>query len=137
MPDGSQCDENECRFYRLVQATITGMFFAGQDTAMPGYGHLGCCHLMVIKQVSDVSAERTQVPAGGEFKCTGETWSVSPAGAARLENLLGCSGPSKEDCEHNRRRVLSRIAAHWHDPIDVNSGHENSDSKMNGDFVDT
>jgi hypothetical protein len=135
-PGGSQCDANECRYYRSVQATITGMFFTGQDGAMPGYGHLGCCHLLVIKQVSDVSAERTQVPAGGEFKCTAETWNVSPTVANRIDNLLACSGKD-EDCDHERQTALSLIATHWHDYVDLKRGHQNHDFKINGDFIDT
>lgn len=46
-----------------VTATLTGMFFAGEakKTAtgaayFAGYGHLGCCALLVITQVSDVDS---------------------------------------------------------------------------------
>jgi hypothetical protein len=46
-----------------VTATLTGMFFAGEEkkTAtgaahFAGYGHLGCCALLVITQVSDVDS---------------------------------------------------------------------------------
>jgi hypothetical protein len=73
-PDGRQCESDECYFYRPVTATITGLFLAGQaggENSLSGYGHLGCCHLLVIKQVADVSAERTQVPAGGQSSVPG------------------------------------------------------------------
>jgi hypothetical protein len=46
-----------------VTATLTGMFFAGEEektakgvTNFAGYGHLGCCSLFVIMQVSDVES---------------------------------------------------------------------------------
>jgi len=136
-PDGSRCEGIECNLYRPVNATITGMFLAGQDSAeSPGYGHLGCCHLLVIKQVSDVSAERTQVPAGGEFKCSRETWNVSPADAVGLENLMACSGSLDEDCDHDRRIAVTRIATHWNDKVDVDSGHHQRDVDLVGDSTD-
>ena len=43
-PDGHQCAGDECYFYRPLSATIIGMFFAGEDSKSPGYGHLGCCY---------------------------------------------------------------------------------------------
>ena len=46
-----------------VTATLTGMFFAGQESEtangtvhVVGYGHLGCCSLLVITEVSDVES---------------------------------------------------------------------------------
>jgi hypothetical protein len=46
-----------------VTATLTGMFFAGEERTTAtgtvnfgGYGHLGCCALLVITQVSDVES---------------------------------------------------------------------------------
>jgi len=46
-----------------VSAMLTGMFFAGQESRTAkgtvdfvGYGHLGCCALLVITQVSDVES---------------------------------------------------------------------------------
>ena len=58
---GSTC--GDCALYR-VTATLTGMFWAapGGDRR-PGYGHLGCCHLLAIEEVADVYAERTKVRA--------------------------------------------------------------------------
>ncbi|MCX6617842.1 MAG: hypothetical protein NTZ98_17315 [Acidobacteria bacterium] len=48
-----------------IAATITGRFFAGKPWTRSdgkvlymGYGHLGCCSLLVIQQVSDVAAQR-------------------------------------------------------------------------------
>jgi hypothetical protein len=42
-----------------VTATLEGTFFAG-DTEKPlgGYGHLGCCHLFIIHQISRVEAQK-------------------------------------------------------------------------------
>jgi len=72
---GIKKDENFRRFYALiaarhgnkpvyrVTATLTGTFFAGEERKLPnglthfgGYGHLGCCTLLVITQVSDVES---------------------------------------------------------------------------------
>lgn len=46
-----------------VTATLTGTFFAGEERKLAdgksgfgGYGHLGCCSLFVITQVSDVES---------------------------------------------------------------------------------
>jgi hypothetical protein len=37
-----------------------------------GYGHLSCCSLFIIQQITDVSADRTAVPAGA-FLCENQT----------------------------------------------------------------
>ena len=43
-----------------AQATLIGIFFAGKQQGangqptLPGYGHLGCCSLLVIRQVESV-----------------------------------------------------------------------------------
>ena len=74
---GIKKDENFRRLYALiaarheekpaytVTATLTGAFLAGQETkardgkatSFSGYGHLGCCSLLVITQVSNVDSE--------------------------------------------------------------------------------
>jgi hypothetical protein len=60
-----------------VTATLTGDFFAEnpeQDSRMigdrPGFGHMGCCRLLIIKQVSAV--ESTQITAAAY----NEKWSA-------------------------------------------------------------
>lgn len=72
---GMKKDANFHRLYALiaarhgdkpeyrVTATLTGMFFAGVkgknakgDTHFSGFGHLGCCALFLIMQVSDVES---------------------------------------------------------------------------------
>jgi hypothetical protein len=68
-------DENFHRLYALiaaregnkpayrVTATLTGAFLAGEERKSPngksfysGYGHLGCCSLFIITQISDVES---------------------------------------------------------------------------------
>jgi hypothetical protein len=78
-PDGEACrSHRECAYYDVV-ATYTGRLFAGKK--MPGrtiaasFGHMGCCHLFVIEQVSEVEARRTPVPDDEQkFSCTNSTW---------------------------------------------------------------
>jgi len=123
-PDGLPCYSDECYFYRPVSATITGLFFAGQDGVFPGYGHLGGWHLLAISQVSDVSAKRTPVPAGGEFSCSKKTWIANPADSRKINGFLECSGPKELSCDEDLQRVLS---AHWGDQLDTVGGHWNRD----------
>jgi hypothetical protein len=73
---GIQRDQAFYRFYSLISArngekaiykvtaTVTGAFFAGiENKRVPGhksfmgYGHIGCCSLLVITQVSDVESD--------------------------------------------------------------------------------
>ena len=77
-PAGRPC--YKCKYFR-VSATFTGRFFAGQRMEFKeghpfygGYGHMGCCSLLVIQEVSNVTAERTKIPIGGKFSCTRKTW---------------------------------------------------------------
>ncbi|MGR8936120.1 MAG: hypothetical protein ACU837_17350, partial [Gammaproteobacteria bacterium] len=48
--------------YTIIHGTIIGRFFAGQPEHYPrgtiwgGYGHMGCCSLLAIQQISSVSA---------------------------------------------------------------------------------
>jgi hypothetical protein len=132
-PDGHQCAGGECYFYRPLSATISGMFFAGEDGTSPGYGHLGCCHLLVISRVSDVLAERTSVPAGGRFRCSREIWNADPTKSVEIRNLLSCSRSQAQDCDRNYQAALSLIADHWRDPIDVKHGH----ADQSGDIEDS
>jgi hypothetical protein len=139
-PDGHECEGNECYLYRPVSATITGLFLAGQDGAespFPGYGHLGCCHLLVIRQAANVSAERTEVPAGGQFACATETWNVSSPIAFDLSNLLACATSHDEACDNDRRTAFMRIAEHWNDRIDAGGRHRARYVKANGDSIDS
>jgi hypothetical protein len=60
-----------------VTATLTGVFFSQRSKQdprllglMPGYGHMGCCRLLIIKQISDVESK----PIKGEDY--NEKWST-------------------------------------------------------------
>lgn len=42
-----------------VTATLEGTFFAGNtEKPLAGYGHLGCCHLFIIHQISQVDLQK-------------------------------------------------------------------------------
>ena len=136
-PDGKHCESAECDFYGPVTATVTGFFLAGRDSATnPGYGHLGCCHLVIIQEVSDdVSAERRPVPAGGQFHCSKEDWSIKPPDAISLVNLLNCVSSQDQACDADRRRAFAQIAFHWNDAVNTNAGHVQVYGDMNGDTI--
>jgi len=79
LPDRQPCSfRKECDYYD-VAAIFTGRFFArGHQRQLGpggGYGHMGCCHLFVIEQISDVAVQRTPVPSDGQvFSCTTTEW---------------------------------------------------------------
>lgn len=108
MPNGEPC-LNDCHFYR-VSATLTGLFLAEKDTAHQhiGYGHLGCCSLLVIQKVSDVSAVRTYVPLG-VFNCEQSTW--KPEREPDLESYTDCVTA----CDKKAKAALETVVAHWKD----------------------
>jgi hypothetical protein len=87
--NGEPCDSSICNFYN-VSATIVGMFFfAPNNPGNPqgGYGHLGCCHLLVIHKVSQVIAERTAVPSDDtNFTCLKQSWQADSSIGA--DNML-------------------------------------------------
>lgn len=118
-PDDLGCHELQCRLYD-VTATLTGIFLAAPDDRVGGYGHLGCCHLLVIQSVSDVSARRTMVPAGGRFSCSTDAWNVSAVEAEQLSNVRECH--SFADCRKAAGEQMGKVAKHWGDDIDVEHG---------------
>jgi len=108
---------DECRFYE-VTATFTGVFFAAADKRPGGYGHMGCCHLLAIQRVSEVDARRTEVPAGGRFACTTETWDIAAAEAQSMEERRhSCHG--FDDCRKAAGEELIAVARHWNDPTNL------------------
>ncbi len=133
-PDGRQCDSDECYYYRPVTAKIAGLFLAGKGSgrSFSGYGHLGCCHLLVIRQVADVAAERTSVPAGGQFKCSKDSWNVGQPEAAELKSLLGCAGLTDEACDRDQQIAFRRFAAHWNEQVNGNLWHADRDEEAGG-----
>jgi|SRR5271165_1662099 len=136
-PDGHPCESVDCYFYRPVTASLTGLFLARveKEEGLAGYGHLGCCHLLVITQVSDVTAERTAVPAGGQFRCSEEKWNASQTEATVLNSLLDCATSHDETCGHDRETALSRIASHWNDKIDAYAGRWQLYTDATGDSI--
>ncbi|HET9285080.1 MAG TPA: hypothetical protein VFR24_24285 [Candidatus Angelobacter sp.] len=115
-PSGIHCYE-ECSLYR-VTATFTGLFMAA--TTGTGYGHMGCCHLLTISRVKDVEAKRTEVPAGGQFTCTKETWEMDRAQAMETQKHRECT--SVNDCTKAFSEQVGPIAAHWHDELATDKG---------------
>ncbi len=120
-PDGEPCySSRECRFYD-VEATLTGRFFAQNErvlksgaVSVEGYGHLGCCHLFVIEQVSDVVAARTGVPAGGRFQCSATEWNLTPEEVRQFAG--SCSSP--DECQARRRRAFMQVVQRVGDEIE-------------------
>src|SRR5579864_5567147 len=113
-PDGSTCYEG-CRLYR-VTATLTGLFMAAPDPTnnpLSGYGHLGCCHLLAIQRVAEVSAVRTEIPAGGKFACSTETWDMNAAEAEEALADRTCANVAA--C----LRPITILAQHWEDKTDL------------------
>ena len=121
-PGGERCWDRSCHFYD-VTATITGRFAAapaGEEQQLGGYGHLGCCHQLTIEQVSDVSAARTMVPAGGTYRC--ERQSLAPSRALVQElndiDIRACVG-GRGMCDAKYEQWFSAIGRHWDDAVDV------------------
>ena len=97
-PDLRACGGSQCHYYR-VTASFTGRFFAGIEPGrgrgvktFTGFGYQGCCHLLVIEQVSDVRTERTQTPVGGQYQCSTETWTPATSCSA----VLSATGTATE-----------------------------------------
>ncbi|MFY9562499.1 MAG: hypothetical protein WAQ52_19880 [Terriglobales bacterium] len=88
--NGQPCDGSLCNFYN-VSATLVGLFlYAPNNPRNPlgGYGHLGCCHLLVIHRVSDVMAERTPVPSDDvSFTCLTQAWQAEFPRSAGVDLL--------------------------------------------------
>lgn len=75
--DGEMCRTHKTCGYYDVLATFTGRFFASPmiPRQLSGYGHMGCCHLFVVEQISEVDARRTAVPDDAlRFTCTSSSW---------------------------------------------------------------
>ncbi len=118
MPGGKGCYDRECYLYD-VKATITGTFLAAPERKLGGYGHLGCCHLLIIQAVDDVDPKRTNVPAGGQFDCKKESRTVD-ATIAQSFNRRSCK--DRKDLQVAVREQLTKVAAQWGDTIDPQEG---------------
>jgi hypothetical protein len=113
-PDGETCrSHRQCAFYDVV-ATYTGRFFAGKKmpgrTIAGGFGHMGCCHLFVIEQVSEVEARRTPVPDDEQnFSCTNSTWQ-SEYPWASVHSMA-------DRVAANRQFLIDQVRAHGDDSL--------------------
>jgi hypothetical protein len=70
-PNSAGCTGRACYLYD-VSATLVGVFKSATDSDLDetmGFGHLGCCHLLVADGVELIDATRTEAPAGGTFAC--------------------------------------------------------------------
>jgi len=115
---------NDCHLYQ-VTATLTGVFFAAKIDAHQhsGYGHLGCCHLLAIQQVSDVVAVRTPIPMGGSFECASDKRTLDAAEANRLEEFeKPCAGLTFKQCQDSRFPEIAAAAGYWSDHIEPEDG---------------
>ncbi len=120
VPYGITKDENFRRLYALiaarhgdkpvyrVTATLTGAFFAGQRRELPdgktdyaGFGHLGCCALFVIMQVSEVESVP---PANLNIRGTVFAPNSKPLpGFVVLDDMLGGTPPERQRAVTNER----------------------------------
>ena len=118
-PDGTPCPF-WCNLYN-VSATITGRFYAKKLSAQ-GYGHMGCCDLLIIQQITEVQAERTAVPDEKQtFVCSTQTWKLTPEEAAALEKFESTDACSPGwACRW--RQYFTKVAGHWNDRIEVEKG---------------
>jgi hypothetical protein len=91
-----------------VTATLTGTFLAGEQTKLPngqtefrGYGHLACCALLVITQVSDVESVP---PANLRIRGTVIGPDGSPIlGIVVFDDVLGGTPPDRQQTTTNGR----------------------------------
>lgn len=120
VPYGIKKDESFRRLYALLTprhgrkpdysatATLTGAFFAGRETKLPsgrtvfdGYGHLGCCSLLVITEVSDV---QSVPPANLNLSGTLQGPDGRPVeGFVVFDDILGGSPPQRQQTTTNGR----------------------------------
>jgi hypothetical protein len=91
-----------------VTATLTGMFLAGEEKKTPkgaahfvGYGHLGCCALLVITRVSDVESFP---PANLNLRGVLIGVDGNPVeGFAVFNDVLGGSPPERQEAVTNKQ----------------------------------
>lgn len=121
-PDGSSCG-GDCHLYNVI-ATFIGLFMAAPTDKNGkwngGYGHLGCCHLLAIRRVADVEAVRTEIPAGGRFTCSKETWEMDQSQATEALRHRSCSDMA--DCRKAVGEQFRIVADHWGDNEDLSKG---------------
>lgn len=124
IPYGIRKDENFRKLYALiavrhgnkpayrVTATLTGAFFAGREGKLPtgriffsGYGHLGCCSLLLITGVSNVISVP---PANLHVRGTVTGPDGKPVNRlAVLDDILGGSPPYRQRTATNKEGEFS------------------------------
>ena len=124
--NGQACEGSLCNLYHL-SATLTGLFLAVPEDpngGSKGYGHLGCCHLLVIYRVSDVVAERTAVPLDSvSFTCTTQTWQAEMPEGAEL----------RDPRVSNRRFLAQQMRKHGDgDLVEIMQNTISKDAGLNG-----
>jgi hypothetical protein len=116
-PNGSPC--YDC-FYFVVSATLTGRFFAGGWVAQKqeqapsglGYGHMGCCSMLVVEHVTDVEAQRTKIPDSPRFRCRKRVW--IPNGLQASDALVEpASTVDHSDPNESAAYAIRRVAQEW------------------------
>jgi len=83
---------------------------------------MGCCYLIVMERVSDVTGKRTEVPFGGLYACQTDEWHPSNAELAALPTPMVQQRTPYEDWLAWRMKLFSNITQHWQDGK-VQDGH--------------
>lgn len=122
-PSGDECDSGRCSYFNVF-ATVTGWFVTGKHSGKRrgGLGHMGCCYLIVMERVSDVTGKRTEVPFGGLYTCRTDEWHPSNAELAALSTPMVQQRASYEDWLAWRVKLFANVAQHWQD-AKVQDGH--------------
>ncbi|MEJ2246811.1 MAG: hypothetical protein P8Y80_12150 [Acidobacteriota bacterium] len=91
-----------------VTATIIGRFFAGNKTGIPGrgYGHMGCCSLLVIQQILSIDKIVTNIKPG-ERSCYTEGWNEIGGDIDELASMLNARHKNDEPW---RKKDARRVA---------------------------
>jgi hypothetical protein len=122
-PNGDECGPERCSYYKVF-ATVTGWFVTGKEhgKGRGGLGHMGCCFLLVMEQISDVTVMRTEVPFGGLYTCQTDEWHPSNVELAALFTPKAPQGAAYWDWRAARMKLFSNVAQHWQDAT-VQDGH--------------
>lgn len=127
-PNGKECGES-CYFF-AVTATITGRFFAGErfdrtdgKHFFQGYGHLGCCSLLVIQSVKDTETQRTNVPGGLKYQCTHNAWKSDLRQCEVSQKLADDPGEEATDVSGVAAAdALRQRMEEWHETVPESAG---------------
>jgi hypothetical protein len=101
--------DKEERPYFEVTATLTGRFFRGAQTGIPGYGHLGCCSLLAIEEVNNINSV-IKIAHDGDQKCVSDSWQYSRSLPELKRNIRQLQRRSSKPQERWRRTDYQRVA---------------------------